>query len=170
MKLTANVYFFGFLGLLICSSASNLREREEVPSSTSKNYLETLLPGSPLLIRRSSNQRETFASGNSVSTVETTKIPSASPTSIPSIFKHVTKILPKFAPSCAPSNPPSIKSYQNPQIRFYTPINYFQSNPTAISFSQQTFLQQEVLHACKIYLLFSFKLNTLYLTNIIIYI
>ena len=114
---------FGFLlvVLLCCSrrstAASNFRERKGV-AVASANHLY-----------HSSNLKET-AIDNFCPTVKSTQIPSIPPTCIPSSYKHITKILPKFAPSCAPSQPPSIINFQNPQIRFYTAINFFQNNPS----------------------------------------
>ena len=105
-----------FVVLLCCqrrsTAASNFRERKEVAVASSSNLKVTAIV-------------------NSCPTVKSTQIPSISPTSIPTSYKHITKILPKFTPSCAPSQPPSITTFQNPQIRFNTPINYFLSNPTA---------------------------------------
>lgn len=97
-----------------------------------------------------SQLKSSVLKGGTISTmIASPPPPSVTPTQIrsnvptasnPPTYKHITKILPKFAPSCSPSNPPSITSFQNPQIRFYTPINYFGSNvnPTATTTSSST--------------------------------
>ena len=120
--------FFGFFLVLLCFSsavaaASNLREGDEITSISTNQKNHSNYSSSTLQTKRSNRE-----SANSKLSAQKLSV---SPTSISSLYKHVTKILPKFAPSCAPSQPPFITSFQNLYIRFYTPINYFQSNPTA---------------------------------------
>ena len=119
--------YFSFYSMMVSADGVANNRRVDLKNyvvATSTNSANFQLMKTSVLMKEGINSMV----ANSPSTVVSVK-PTQIPTSNPPFFKRVTKNLPKFIPSCSPSNPPSITSFQNPQIRFYTPINYFGSNP-----------------------------------------
>lgn len=132
------------------STTEGFESRVTAASSTFTNFQ---LPSLSLPIKGISTEIEgkkvsvDAITSSAVPTVKSTLFKSLPPTSSPTVYKHGIQILPKFKPSRSPVLPPSTNSFLNPQVRFYTPINYFVGNNPPTTTPSSLFKATEMANA-----------------------